>query len=325
MVALAGVRRSADRRGDTDNILRYDRTTGAYKGVFASHPRLDSPYGIVADPAGRIYVGGGNTGSVVAFDGQTGVALGFINLPQPEGGAYSGVGGFRNGRLYAGAVEPANARTYLEGFQVDPFDGTSVPFLNSTDAGVVVLTAGAFGPDGHYYTGSNDTDAIYRFDGTTGAFIGVFVVPGLGGLDNPQWLTFGPDNQLYVASFVSNQILRYDGTTGAFLGAFGSGVTLDRPVSLAFGPDGNLYVADLGPGVGARVWRFDGASGAAVDLDGGGNAVPFILGDGSNPLDLSDVKGFLWITPVPEPGAALLPGAGAAVLLMLALRRRRPV
>ncbi len=42
---------------------------------------------------------------------------------------------------------------------------------------------------------------MLRYDGSTGAFLDVFVPAGSGGLDGPLNATFGPDGNLYVGSF----------------------------------------------------------------------------------------------------------------------------
>src|SRR5205085_7993505 len=100
------------------------------------------------------------------------------------------------------------------------------------------------GPDGDWYVSSGNTNQVLRYGGTTGAFLGVFVAAGSGGLNNPRALTFGPDGNLYVSSSASNAVLRYSGQTGAFLGAFvpaGSG-GLAGPAELLFSA-GSLYVA----------------------------------------------------------------------------------
>lgn len=47
-----------------------------------------------------------------------------------------------------------------------------------------------FGPDGDLYVSSRFTDAILRYDGTTGEFLEAFVPPGSGGLDSPTGLVF---------------------------------------------------------------------------------------------------------------------------------------
>lgn len=112
---------------------------------------------------------------------------------------------------------------------------------------------------------SNDT--ILRYSASTGAFEGVFVPPGSGGLDGPWGLTFGPDGNLYVSSSYSGEVLRYDGVTGSFLGSFVSAYSggLQFPIGLTFGPDGNLYVTE-GAVYRDQVFRYDGNTGAFIDL-----------------------------------------------------------
>ncbi|NVJ13591.1 hypothetical protein HV826_05395 [Myxococcus sp. AM010] len=125
---------------------------------------------------------------------------------------------------------------------------------------------------------SNNVDSsVLRYDGKTGDFVGVFIPPGAGGLDNPQELLYGPDGNLYIASFTSREVLRFNGKTGAFIDVFvpeGSG-GLGFPGGLIFGPDGNLYVADSFGGTNS-VLRYDGTTGAFIDVfaSGGGLFVP---------------------------------------------------
>ena len=70
-----------------------------------------------------------------------------------------------------------------------------------------------FGPDGNLYvsSGSNTGGQILRYDGKTGAFLGVFAQSA--SLKRPYGNAFGPDGNLYVASFRSDEILKYDGKT----------------------------------------------------------------------------------------------------------------
>jgi sugar lactone lactonase YvrE len=112
---------------------------------------------------------------------------------------------------------------------------------------------------------SNDT--ILRYNAGTGAFEGVFVPPGSGGLDGPWGLTLGPGGGLYVSSSYSGEVLRFDGVTGSFLGSFVSAHSggLQFPVGLTFGPDGNLYVTD-GALYRDQVFRYDGNTGAFIGL-----------------------------------------------------------
>ena len=58
----------------------------------------------------------------------------------------------------------------------------------------------AFGRDGNLYVDSEGNSSVLRYDGTSGAFIDVFVPSGSGGLDTPIGMKFGPDDNLYVTS-----------------------------------------------------------------------------------------------------------------------------
>jgi hypothetical protein len=114
---------------------------------------------------------------------------------------------------------------------------------------------------------SNLSNQVLRYNGTTGAFLDVFVPAGSGTpgeISPPTGLVFGPDGNLYVSNSATNQVLRYNGTTGAFLDAFvpaGSGGLLG-PYGLVFGPDGNLYVSSLFTD---QVLRYNGTTGAFLD------------------------------------------------------------
>jgi sugar lactone lactonase YvrE len=131
------------------------------------------------------------------------------------------------------------------------FGGPPMTFAAVGLDGPVGLT---FGPGGCLYVASALNDAVQRYHGTTGAWLGTFAT-----VDDPRQLNFGPDGNLYVASAASNSILRFDGTTGAALGTFASGGGLDGPISFTFGVDGNLYV---GSERNDRIKRYDGQTGA---------------------------------------------------------------
>src|SRR5262245_2667340 len=107
------------------------------------------------------------------------------------------------------------------------------------------------GPDQNLYVSSFKTHEILRYDGKTGAFLGVFVPDGRGGPAAPSYLRFGPDGNLYVAevyggTFSSTGVLRFHGTSGQFIDRFvaeGEG-GLIAPDGMTFGPDGDLYLAN---------------------------------------------------------------------------------
>ena len=312
---------------NTDSVLRYSETTGAYVDtvVSARSGGLRTPMGVLFGHDQNLYVSsgcfadqggkGGSHADVLQYDGTTGSFLSDFadsnQLTSPRGIIFG-----PDGNLYV-------ADGYGAG-TIARYNGTTGAFIDDfvpTGSGGLSHTVGlVFGPDGaadgklDLYVCAADTNSILRYDGTTGAFKGVFVPSGSGGLTTPQGLAFGPDGNLYVASgnfftgtpFAPGSILRYEGPAGpnpgAFLGTFvpaGSG-GLSTPVGLLFGPDGkndgklDLYVASAvvsngsnkmvdfvaAPGT-SEVLRYDGTTGAFlgtfVTPDSGGLQYPTFM------------------------------------------------
>lgn len=120
------------------------------------------------------------------------------------------------------------------------------------------------GPDGHLYVASGAHEVL-RFDGATGAPLGVFASDETGLLDHPTGVAFAADGSLCVGSYVGDRVVRFDGTTGALIGTFvesGSGGLRFPESGMTFGPDGNLYVPSGGTD---SVLRYDGSTGAFLD------------------------------------------------------------
>lgn len=128
-----------------------------------------------------------------------------------------------------------------------------------------------FGHDGNLYV--DQANQVLRYNGATGAFIGVFATGN--GIGNG--ITFGPDGNLYASVGSNGTVLRFNGTTGASMGVFTSGGNLTFPLGVTFGPDGNLYVTEnRNPGV-SEMKRFNGTTGAFIDTftTGGSVIAPF--------------------------------------------------
>ncbi len=125
---------------------------------------------------------------------------------------------------------------------------------------------------GNLLVSSESANAVFAYDGKTGASAGVFAS---GPLSGPDGLAYGPDGNLYVASYASSQIHKFNGATGALIGLFiNAGVGgLSTPIGITFGPDGNLYVGNRGS---ASILRYNGATGAFLGTfaSGGGLSGP---------------------------------------------------
>ena len=121
--------------------------------------------------------------------------------------------------------------------------GATSDFVTAFAGGLSRPTGLTFGPDGHLYTCSQTTSSVLKFDGTTGAPMGIFVAPGTASLTSPLDLVFGPNGNLFVVSS-NNRILQFDGVTGAFINLFIDSLTLNGPRSLVFRPSGEVLVTN---------------------------------------------------------------------------------
>lgn len=198
-----------------------------------------------------------------------------------------------------------------------------------------------FGPDGNMYVSDND-NKVLRFDGTTGASMGVFAsveAPG----NAFRGSTWGADGNLYVAQ-VWGGVARFDGHTGALIDTLAVAQT-GNPESPTFGPDGLLYLGDYFAG---KVDVYDPTSGEFVRslsnpslsglttlaFDDQGhlyatayfsNAVVRFSGDTGSVFSQGDpLTGPIGMvmTSVPEPATTALFVAGCAALGLVRERRR---
>jgi sugar lactone lactonase YvrE len=99
----------------------------------------------------------------------------------------------------------------------------------------------------------------------------------------------GSANAAYLVGNTSgNNVARFDQTTGASLGDFisaGSG-GLVSPDDLTWGPDGNLYVSSSAANTTGQILRYNGQTGAFIDVfaQGGGMARPYGVAFGPDGL-----------------------------------------
>jgi sugar lactone lactonase YvrE len=236
----------------TDEVLKYDPTTGAFLGVLvaAGAGGLNGPDGVAYGPDGNVYVNSqANGGQVLRFDSQTGAFLGVF----AAGGGLTVPTDIKfgpDGRLY---VADRFGPIYR-------YDGSTGAFIDRFDLGGGLTDAIdlVFGPTGDLFVGAGTR--VARFQAGSGTYLGDFVPAGSGGLVSTWGLAFTPAGDLLVADYYGFAVRRYDGTTGAPLGTFGTGAPGPiTPDGLAVGRDGHVYVNNQ---VTNAVERYDGTTGA---------------------------------------------------------------
>ena len=304
---------------------------------------------LTVDARGDLFLSGFSNNTVYRYD-DSGALLG--------GGAFvtAGSGGLSaphrpmigaDGNLYVASANNDRVLRYngATGAFIDVFiqPGANGLPVSTLDYPVDMV----IGPDGALYVSSQLNDSVVRFNPATGAFIGVFVGVGSGGLDGPSGIAFH-NGDLFVAGRFSNQVHRYNGTTGAPVGTGVFATGLSTPSGIAFGADGNAVVAN---GASSAILKFDGTTGAAIGTfvapGGGGISAPIGLEfgpggslyvaslnnnkvakfngtTGASQGDFvapgSGVSGPNFFTFLPEPGVIVALASGAAILLA---RRRR--
>ena len=212
----------------TPAVLRYNGSTGAFVGKFASIS--GTPYSMTFGPDGNLYVGTSN--NISRYDGLSGALL---NVFVPT------TNGTTNPRPLDMAFGP-DGNLYVTGAGTKPvwrYNGNTGQFIDTlTTFNVGSAPEGlTFGADGNLYVA--DGFNVDRYNGITGAFMSHFA--GGGGLERAGEVRFGPDGNLYV---VGNSLLKFNGRTGAFIAELQSIGGED----FAFGLDGNLYVSGF-PGI----------------------------------------------------------------------------
>jgi hypothetical protein len=182
----------------TGNIRRLDLTTGA-STPFAS---LFEAVGIAVAGNGDVFVSSFALGTLSRYD-SAGVLLGAINI----GGLATGLSFGRDGFLYV----PVESADHV--LRVNPITLASSTFINAASGGLDGPRDLSFGYDGNLYVISGWNDAVKKYDGQTGAFLGNFVPSGGGGMVDPHYLLFGPTpvpepSSLLLAGLASAGIAR---------------------------------------------------------------------------------------------------------------------
>lgn len=129
-----------------------------------------------------------------------------------------GAGGIAAGNLYVSSLSSSTILEFggVSGVNNSNFYGTIPP-----GNGLAVPIDLTFGPDGKLYIVNLNGADVLQYDGSTGAFLGVFAATHL---VHPHFLTFGPDGNLYVSDPGNGTVEEFNGQTGAFIQTFISGL-----------------------------------------------------------------------------------------------------
>ncbi len=303
---------------DGRNVVAYNETTGAYLGIFAVGGGLAEPEAIVFGPDGNLYVADRLNSAVLRFNGKTGAFLNTF-IPSASGGLASprNIAFSPDGVLFVSsngsdAVLTFDGTTgaFLKVFVQSPgllprgiafqrgevFIGSEgrnqILHYSAAGASLGVFATDAelqgpremvFGPDGKLYVSCSITSKIVRFDGATGAFLGVFASAGL---NFPRGLLFRPDGTLLVVSANTGSVLQYN-SSGALLGTFTQGGILVFPTGIAVTPPAQSAPVITAAGIA-------NAASYALGLSPGSLAVIF----GTN---LSNAAGIVGVSVSPWP------------------------
>jgi DNA-binding beta-propeller fold protein YncE len=234
----------------------------------AAHARLNEPYGIVIDHAGRVFFADRLNGRVRVID-----TMGVVSTFAGDGsGVYSGDGGpaVRAGLLEPNglALSPDQTRLFIADVAghrvrvVDLATGTIETFAGTGDArhdgdggpaskaAVFGARAVAFAPDGSLYVMERQGSCIRRIrDGVieTVAGTGARGYAGDGGdarsavFNAPKEMALGPDGNIFVVDTENHAIRMIDAKTW-IVTTIASG--LARPHGALVAPDGSVLVAD---------------------------------------------------------------------------------
>jgi hypothetical protein len=223
------------------NVLRFDAMTGApapAPGKTGSLFVTSTDQGVSSGthafafgPDGNLYLSNQFGDNILRYDGVIGsfidvfVGAGSGGLDTPVGLTFGPDGNLYVGTSHTGPDSILRFQGPLKaapGSFVDEFVAAGTGGLDRVASGGI-----RFRPDGDLYVTSGDTDAVLRFNGTTGALVETVVASGEGGLQTAGGHTFDANGLLYVSSQSTHEVLRYaPATSAAFV------VTLSQPSAL---------------------------------------------------------------------------------------------
>ncbi len=221
----------------TNAVASFDPDSGAYLGEFvpAGSGGLNEPAGLLFRPGGSLLVASRGTDSILEFDGATGAFLGAAVAADSGGlGAPFGLSFDLDGNLL---VTTGDDRV----LRFDSRTGAPLGEVVASGAGGLTLPRGLLVlPDGDLLVASSGSDAVLRYDGEDGSFLGRFDRGGLSSgfwaLAEPWHLRLSVDGSLvFVSSHLGNAAIHsYDRETGLFMRTF---YVLDQDIASPTGFD----------------------------------------------------------------------------------------
>jgi Concanavalin A-like lectin/glucanases superfamily/Calx-beta domain len=203
---------------DTQSVLRYDGTTGAFLDVVVppGSGGLIGPNDLAFGPDGSLYVSGSGSGQVLRYDRVSGAFLGVVasGLSAPQGITFG-----PDGALYIVNQTSNDVLRYK--------DLTLTTFVAAGSGGLSQPRRAVFGPDGYLYVASSATGQVLRYNGQNGLFVNVFATL-TNVLTTAGWLEIGTDGYLYVSGGTpdgsgNKTIVRLNANTGALVDTFNLG------------------------------------------------------------------------------------------------------
>jgi len=132
---------------------------------------------------------------------------------------------------------------------------------------------------------ASSANLVQEFNGSSGAYRGVFVPSGSAGLDGPMGMIYTNGELVVVNQNVhqsyNGEIFRFDGKTGTFIGKLVAYSDINAPFAprgiVRGGPDNAFYVADLGSDCASQgnIKVYNDAGAFAGNLDRSGFASGF--------------------------------------------------
>lgn len=246
-----------------DGVLRFNPVDGSFVDEFIPASQFSYAVSMTIGPDGMLYVlnqNGSSPHQVKRFNALTGEFIDIFvgdNAATPNTDETGGLSSAQDaifgpdGDLYIvnDSRDPATAGVlryngstgaFLERFAIvpDPHIPRSLSF--SADGASLLVT-------------DRFSNAVMRFNATTGEYEDDFVPSGSGGLEDPFAIVVGPDGNVYIGSVETDEILRYagsDGTQATFTvtraGDTSTELTVDWETADGTAIAGEDYIADNG-------------------------------------------------------------------------------